>query len=434
MREIKLTREEEREIDEKLGPDFKKIMNEFAKKLGDLLTGSGKRGNAEPDQTSREAAGLQTLVPGAVIVWNGACGPTAYVVAIRDELGGARLFGTDWGALSVSYVRQDYEPHDVLHAAFSRRDAVVVGHVGAHSRPTLSDIYGMARDALPALSAGRGRGKAEMAAYRAVCGFMDRYSRSVNSPGRQAPTDPERPEDGVRLSEGDILVFHDMRTGLVRAAEIIGVTWEPVWERQYRMALFGVAQDYAVAWDDVMLITPAKLTGMLDTGAAVMLGHADPACTKGAAPLGIDIHPSELDMIALKKEGVLHVYGICDAGVTEPDGFLNLMEVNLKTGKCDTSERHMTRMDIPVLMAHYAAGEAATLSGVWHLGADDTKHRLPYVCGDLRRLRARVRKVIASGQVDDRVLPLVREVLAAIGRSGVNSGKRKYGHNGRKAK
>jgi len=37
MREIKLTREEERAIDEKLGPNFKKCMNEFAKKLGDLM-------------------------------------------------------------------------------------------------------------------------------------------------------------------------------------------------------------------------------------------------------------------------------------------------------------------------------------------------------------------------------------------------------------
>lgn len=35
--EIKLTREEERAIDEKLGPDFKKRMNEFAKDLGDLM-------------------------------------------------------------------------------------------------------------------------------------------------------------------------------------------------------------------------------------------------------------------------------------------------------------------------------------------------------------------------------------------------------------
>ena len=35
--EIKLTREEELEIDEKLGPDFKKRMNEFAKDLGDLM-------------------------------------------------------------------------------------------------------------------------------------------------------------------------------------------------------------------------------------------------------------------------------------------------------------------------------------------------------------------------------------------------------------
>ena len=35
--EIKLTREEERKIDEILGPSFKKQMNEFAKKLGDLM-------------------------------------------------------------------------------------------------------------------------------------------------------------------------------------------------------------------------------------------------------------------------------------------------------------------------------------------------------------------------------------------------------------
>lgn len=35
--EIKLTREEERAIDKKLGPDFKKRMNEFAEKLGDLM-------------------------------------------------------------------------------------------------------------------------------------------------------------------------------------------------------------------------------------------------------------------------------------------------------------------------------------------------------------------------------------------------------------
>ena len=34
---IKLTREEEREIDSKLGPDFKKRMNEFADKLADLM-------------------------------------------------------------------------------------------------------------------------------------------------------------------------------------------------------------------------------------------------------------------------------------------------------------------------------------------------------------------------------------------------------------
>jgi len=37
MEKIKMTREEERAIDEKLGPDFKKRMNEFAKKLGDLM-------------------------------------------------------------------------------------------------------------------------------------------------------------------------------------------------------------------------------------------------------------------------------------------------------------------------------------------------------------------------------------------------------------
>lgn len=37
MQKIKLTREEERAIDEKLGPGFKKSMNEFAKKLGDLM-------------------------------------------------------------------------------------------------------------------------------------------------------------------------------------------------------------------------------------------------------------------------------------------------------------------------------------------------------------------------------------------------------------
>ena len=37
MEEIKLTREEERAIDEKLGPDFKKKMNEFADKLADLM-------------------------------------------------------------------------------------------------------------------------------------------------------------------------------------------------------------------------------------------------------------------------------------------------------------------------------------------------------------------------------------------------------------
>lgn len=35
--EIKMSREEERAIDEKLGPDFKKSMNEFAKDLGDLM-------------------------------------------------------------------------------------------------------------------------------------------------------------------------------------------------------------------------------------------------------------------------------------------------------------------------------------------------------------------------------------------------------------
>ena len=34
---IKLTREEERAIDKKLGPNFKKRMNEFADKLGDLM-------------------------------------------------------------------------------------------------------------------------------------------------------------------------------------------------------------------------------------------------------------------------------------------------------------------------------------------------------------------------------------------------------------
>ena len=37
MEEIKLSREEEQAIDKKLGPDFKKRMNEFAKKLGDLM-------------------------------------------------------------------------------------------------------------------------------------------------------------------------------------------------------------------------------------------------------------------------------------------------------------------------------------------------------------------------------------------------------------
>lgn len=35
--EIRLTRDEERAIDEKLGPDFKKGMNEFAKSLADLM-------------------------------------------------------------------------------------------------------------------------------------------------------------------------------------------------------------------------------------------------------------------------------------------------------------------------------------------------------------------------------------------------------------
>ena len=35
--EIRLTRDEERAIDEKLGPDFKKKMNEFADKLADLM-------------------------------------------------------------------------------------------------------------------------------------------------------------------------------------------------------------------------------------------------------------------------------------------------------------------------------------------------------------------------------------------------------------
>lgn len=35
-KEIKLSREEERAIDQKLGPDFKKEMKEFAKKLSDL--------------------------------------------------------------------------------------------------------------------------------------------------------------------------------------------------------------------------------------------------------------------------------------------------------------------------------------------------------------------------------------------------------------
>ena len=37
MSEIRLTRDEEREIDQKLGPDFKKKMNEFAEKLGNLM-------------------------------------------------------------------------------------------------------------------------------------------------------------------------------------------------------------------------------------------------------------------------------------------------------------------------------------------------------------------------------------------------------------
>jgi hypothetical protein len=37
MSEIKLSREEERAIDQKLGPDFKKRMNKFADKLGDLM-------------------------------------------------------------------------------------------------------------------------------------------------------------------------------------------------------------------------------------------------------------------------------------------------------------------------------------------------------------------------------------------------------------
>lgn len=35
--EIRLTRDEEREIDKKLGPDFKKKMNEFADKLSNLM-------------------------------------------------------------------------------------------------------------------------------------------------------------------------------------------------------------------------------------------------------------------------------------------------------------------------------------------------------------------------------------------------------------
>lgn len=37
MSEIRLTRDEEREIDKKLGTDFKKKMNEFAEKLGNLM-------------------------------------------------------------------------------------------------------------------------------------------------------------------------------------------------------------------------------------------------------------------------------------------------------------------------------------------------------------------------------------------------------------
>lgn len=37
MNEIRLTRDEEREIDQKLGPDFKKQMTEFAEKLGNLM-------------------------------------------------------------------------------------------------------------------------------------------------------------------------------------------------------------------------------------------------------------------------------------------------------------------------------------------------------------------------------------------------------------
>ena len=37
MEEIKLSREEERAIDQKLGPDFKKQMNEFAEKLSNLM-------------------------------------------------------------------------------------------------------------------------------------------------------------------------------------------------------------------------------------------------------------------------------------------------------------------------------------------------------------------------------------------------------------
>lgn len=36
-KEIRLTRDEEREIDSKLGPGFKKQMNEFADKLADLM-------------------------------------------------------------------------------------------------------------------------------------------------------------------------------------------------------------------------------------------------------------------------------------------------------------------------------------------------------------------------------------------------------------
>ena len=37
MSEIRLTRDEEREIDQKLGLDFKRQMNEFAEKLGNLM-------------------------------------------------------------------------------------------------------------------------------------------------------------------------------------------------------------------------------------------------------------------------------------------------------------------------------------------------------------------------------------------------------------